>query len=103
MKTVRFAKHYSKLSEKAFTTIRKHKKDILNQTLKIVSPEKEFEAKCVKIDKIKLRFIDRNLMYEDTGSKSMYESLFELKKYYPGLTWNDIVYVYYFEKEDCYE
>lgn len=123
MKTVRFAKHYTKLDESSFTTIRKHKKDILNQTVKIVSPDprfnikeikigsqeinvedasllREFTAKCTKIEKTKLILIDFDLLKKDTDTKSIYEGFLELKKYYPELTMETYVFIYYFEKVD---
>ena len=119
MKTIKFSKHYSKLNDDKFTTIRTSKKNnILNQDIGILIHVKgprgkcaeirdtkysikqcDFVVKCVKIEKTKLGLIDRELLKKDTDTTSGIGAWEELRKYYTDLELNDIVYVYYFEKQ----
>jgi len=99
MKTIKFEKHYSKLDDKEFTTIRTGRKDILDEIVKIKSPETEFLAKCVNIKYVKMSNINSDLLKKDTDTKYASYAMNELRQYYPKLDWGAYVYVYYFEKE----
>ena len=99
MKTIKFSKHYSKLNDNQFTTIRKHKKDILDKTVKIRSPNTEFQAQCIKIEKTSIMMINFDLLKKDTDTETIIDGLRELRKHYHDLLMNDTVYVYYFEKQ----
>ena len=92
--SIKFAKHYPKLDRDEFTTIRTKKKDVLNKTVKIITPEAEFLAKGTAIYKTNLKRIDARLLMDDTNTKEVHEAVEELKTHYKDLDDKQPIYVH---------
>lgn len=108
MKTVRFDKHYSKLDDKRFTTIRDHAKDVFRDDIVCIkTPKNNFKARCTLEELMRFKDIPIHILMNDLGifntgiDLEPHEyCLKEMQKIYPNLKLDNIVFVYYFEKVD---
>lgn len=108
IETFKFNKDFKKLDEDIFTTIRIHSKDILiNEIVCIDSPNKKFNAKLIGVSKRKLHDIHISTLKDDlevfchpySSVADCYSECLEgIQKYYPDLTLDSEVYLYYFKK-----
>ena len=104
MKHIHFSEDFTKLQRLKFTTIRDHNKKLrLEETVRIISPSHDFLAEVVGMEKAKLEHIDYKLLLTDLGLetvKTMREAepviLENMRKFYPGIGWDTIVFVYIF-------
>ncbi len=104
MKHVHFSEDFNKLQNHKFTTIRDHNKKLqLEETVRVISPSHDFLAEVVGMEKAKLEHIDYRVLLTDLGLetvKNMREAeqviLENMRKFYPDITWDTIVFVYIF-------
>ncbi len=83
MKTMKFARNFSKISESKFTTIRRKNLYTLGELYKIVTPEGYSYAIITKIEEYpSLEAIPENILIEDTGEPTAKEAMALIRSFY---------------------
>lgn len=100
LKILRFGKHYPKLEQQFFNTIRLKTDLKEGDRVSIVSPFLNFLARVDSVKKVRLNMIRKSTLIWDTHTHTRGEALDELREYYPGLNWEDKVYLIGLVKED---
>ena len=107
MKIIKFGKDYPKLDEDIFTSIRMDDKDLkLHDLVTIQTPTSETTVEVVGMEYCRLEQLSLHELTKDTGvyfgtSIGLWEKiLHELRKYYPKLRWDSMIYFYKFSKGD---
>lgn len=107
MKVIKFNEDFKKLDSKEFFTIRLNDKDLkLNETVNIKTPTKEFKAKTTILIYMQLKEVNIQVLCRDLDidfdyflSNLSHGHLLEgLRKFYPNLERDDMVYIYNFER-----
>lgn len=101
MKTIKFAKDFNKLEDDEFSTLRlegKQSKYSVNKEYKVVTPTKEFIAKCGYITSTYLKDISDDFLMQDTDTDTRDEALGVLMGFYPDLTPESVLTCIWFKK-----
>lgn len=91
LKILKFGKHYPKLEQSFFNTIRTKTNLKVGDRVTVVSPWLTFEAQVDFVEPTRLERIRTSILIWDTGTYTREDALAELQEYYPELTWKSRV------------
>ena len=98
-----FSKNWSKLDQPMFTTLRKSKKALEGEMVKIYNKSNVnvFPAQCLLVMKFTLGELSTGLLCVDTDTKSRSAAIAEIQQFYrKPLTDETVFYLHLFQKED---
>ncbi|KAF5051913.1 hypothetical protein DSECCO2_414010 [anaerobic digester metagenome] len=104
MKTIKFAKDYSKLEKSQFSTIRHPLSTKYNEgeIYLAKSPSHCFKVECVNAGIVAIGQLTDKFLMQDTDAKSRHYALEELLSFYPDLDHCSEVLVVFLKQKDCY-
>lgn len=97
-----FSNNWSKLNSEFFTTIRRRKKILPGETIKVMvkTTNTEFSVKCLLVDKVLLKDIPTVFLCYDTDTTTREEAIGVINSFYRNpILPDDFVYCFLLKKE----
>lgn len=99
---LRFAKDYTKLEQKEFSTLRLEPKGKTKYSVgkyyQAITPSRRFIVQCTHITAERLKMIQTSFLMTDTDTGSRDDALKELREFYPDLSKNTVLSCIFFKQ-----